>query len=194
MTKTNFKIGDKVKFKDYSKYQDHKQHDNEEAIVFKIYPNSICVKWSDESTSTAWFVESTKPYLVNNPKTATEMIDNWSKFYADYFDWGLTRSAYTSTTTSSDTLTLTNMQELINKTKKKGIMSILKDIPNKIKKLLSKDLRAMYQLGWIDNELEATRSGIDAMDLLLFEEMTSKLGAKAIKEVARIKKEEKKDK
>lgn len=77
-------------------------------------------------------------------------------------------------------------------TKKKGIMSYLKDIPNRIKKLLSKDLAAMYKLGWIDEELNLTSAGKDQLNIILQDEYEVKLGAVAQKQVTKLEKECKK--
>jgi len=80
----------------------------------------------------------------------------------------------------------------ISKSKKKGIMSYLRDIPKQVKRLLDKGEQAMYQLGWINKDLERSDEGDEQLMDLLFEQNRKTLGEKAIKEVARLKKEEKK--
>lgn len=87
-----------------------------------------------------------------------------------------------------------NVQAMLNdlyKYPKKGLMSYLQDIPKNIKKLLDKSTRALYQLGWVDSKLELTAKGEEELTELLFEKFKVELGEKAIKEVAKIKKEEK---
>lgn len=76
------------------------------------------------------------------------------------------------------------------KPRKEGIMSMLRDIPKQIKKLLSPNLRAMYRMGWIDSELEMTGEGMRAMREILLSEYEEELGKMAQKEVKRIEKEE----
>jgi len=76
------------------------------------------------------------------------------------------------------------------KNKKKGAMSFLTDIPKNIKKLLNKPTRAMYQLGWIDQDLAPTEKGETRLTELCFEKFKEELGVMAIKELAEIKKRE----
>jgi len=61
-----FKIGDKVKFKDYSKFQDHRDHEGQVATVCDSFTEFIRVKWSDGRTSRATFSHITKPYRIHN--------------------------------------------------------------------------------------------------------------------------------
>lgn len=83
-----------------------------------------------------------------------------------------------------------NFNSLLSTNKKKGVMSFLKDIPKNIKKLLNKPTRAMYQLGWIDQNLEITQEGESRLTELCFEKFKEELGAIAVRELAKIKKHE----
>lgn len=77
---------------------------------------------------------------------------------------------------------------------RKGIMSVLQSIPKRLKRLLDKETEAMYQLGWVDGELDLTEDGLEELQELLFDLHQKELGTRAIKEVADRKKAEKKDK
>lgn len=72
--------------------------------------------------------------------------------------------------------------------KRKGIMQMLREIPNRLKRALNKSLEAMYQLGWVDSDLNYTEEGTDQLLEMLHDEYEEKLGERAIKEVARLKK------
>lgn len=52
--KTNFKIGDKVKLKDYSHHCDHREHEGETANVIFVGENMVSIEWADDSTSCVW--------------------------------------------------------------------------------------------------------------------------------------------
>lgn len=58
-----FKIGDKVKLKDYSQFNDHREHKGEIGTVDRVEFNTIHIKWDDGVGSTVWFSKQ-KPYKV----------------------------------------------------------------------------------------------------------------------------------
>jgi hypothetical protein len=76
---------------------------------------------------------------------------------------------------------------------KKGLMAQLQAIPNRIKRLLDKGQRALYQLGWIDEELELTEEGQEKLLDYLYDQHNTAFGELAIKEVKKLE-AEKKDK
>jgi len=49
-----FKVGDKIKLKDYSQYPDYKEHDGEIALVIQHYDwcGNTHVQWNNKETST----------------------------------------------------------------------------------------------------------------------------------------------
>lgn len=75
----------------------------------------------------------------------------------------------------------------INK-KGKGIMSMLREIPKRLKRLLDAKLKAMYQLGWVNEELDYTEDGDEELMEVLRDEYQDKLGERAIKQLAELKK------
>ena len=80
------------------------------------------------------------------------------------------------------------------KSNRKGIMSYLRDIPNRIKRVLDKNTKAMYQLEWIDEELDLSSKGKNVVwDILQdLDIVKDELGKRAVKRVAEINKENKK--
>lgn len=80
---------------------------------------------------------------------------------------------------------------VVVESQKKDFMSRLRDIPNRIKRLLDKGEQAMYEMGWIDSNLEPTKRGYRKMRQLLFEQMRTQIGSEAVSAVAEIKKAEK---
>ncbi len=59
MLEFKFKVGDKIRLKDYSLYSDYEDHFNEIAIIEWIGNNSgnraYGIIWEDENPSTIWF-------------------------------------------------------------------------------------------------------------------------------------------
>lgn len=75
--------------------------------------------------------------------------------------------------------------------KKGGLMSALRSIPTRLKRLLNANFKAFYQLQWVDEDMELTPDGKKELIDVLFDEYESKLGERAKSEVDRIQKEEK---
>lgn len=78
-----------------------------------------------------------------------------------------------------------------NSSPKRGTQSLmekLKSIPAKVKRFLNANYRSFYKLGWIDEDLEPTANGIQALNQFLFEKFEKELGDLAGKEVQRRKK------
>jgi hypothetical protein len=74
-------------------------------------------------------------------------------------------------------------------TNKKGFMDMLKDIPSRLKRALNKNLKAMYQLDWIDEDLEVTEAGEEVLIDFILDKFEDELGEIAIKKVKEIEKE-----
>lgn len=79
------------------------------------------------------------------------------------------------------------------KSMKKGIMSYLRDIPNKLKRVLNPGLQARYQLQHILDDMEMTAEGKNFLLNFLEEKYEKELGERAIAEVKRLKKLKKSD-
>ena len=77
--------------------------------------------------------------------------------------------------------------------KKGGIMSLLKSIPSRLKRMINANYKAFYKLGWVDGDLELTDKGVNAFRDFVFDHFEKELGTVAKKEVKIIKKEEEKD-
>lgn len=71
-----------------------------------------------------------------------------------------------------------------------SMMSKLKSIPARLKRMLNANFRAFYSLGWVDSDLEITEKGEDALTDFIFDKFEKELGEVAKKEVAKIKKAE----
>lgn len=67
----------------------------------------------------------------------------------------------------------------------------MQTLTNRLKKALTKNLQAMYLLGWLDGGLEITESGRRELVEFLLDKNEEEFGKLAIKEVARRKKAEK---
>ena len=81
----------------------------------------------------------------------------------------------------------------INNSKKGGIMSYIRSIPARIKKLLNSNFKSFYSLGWVDEELNITSAGRTALIDVIFDKFEKELGVAASTEVKRLKKLEKKE-
>lgn len=71
-----------------------------------------------------------------------------------------------------------------------NIMSSLQSIPVRLKRILNANYRAFYKLGWVDEDLDVTSSGREALIDMLFDLHEKELGVIATKRVAELKKEE----
>lgn len=71
--------------------------------------------------------------------------------------------------------------DLSTSSERRTIMSRLQTIPARIKRVLNKNARNFYQLGWIDEELNPTKDGLMQLNQLLWDEYEDKLGALASK-------------
>ena len=74
-----------------------------------------------------------------------------------------------------------------------SLMSRLKSIPARLKRMLNANFRAFYSLGWVDGNLDITEDGKGALMNFLFDKFEKELGEVAKKEVAKIKKAEAKE-
>ena len=81
----------------------------------------------------------------------------------------------------------------INNSKKGGIMSCIRLIPARIKRLLNSNFKSFYSLGWVDEELNITSDGRTALIDVIFDKFEKELGVAASTEVKRLKKLEKKE-
>lgn len=83
---------------------------------------------------------------------------------------------------------------LVESTKQKGgLMSYIKTIPTRLKRVLNADLRAMYQVGWIDGDLDPTDDGQEAVIDFIFTKFEKELGELAKAELKDRKKQEKEE-
>lgn len=62
-------------------------------------------------------------------------------------------------------------------------MANIKDVPVNLKKFLDDDYTALYQLDWIDKDLNLTATGREALQDFLLEKNITEIGAVAIAEV-----------
>lgn len=83
---TEFKIGDKVKLKDYTEYNDHKRHTDETAIVTDVTDRHIAVQWKNGGTSNVYFSQSSNPYKVQ--KELSDIVTGDTLIYSN--DWSET--------------------------------------------------------------------------------------------------------
>lgn len=79
----------------------------------------------------------------------------------------------------------------INNSFKEKTMSVLNTLSARLKRTLNPNLRAFYQLGWIDGDLEVTSEGREALVDFLFDNNEDELGKVAIKKIKDLKKKEK---
>ena len=59
-----FKVGDRVKLRDYSVWGDHEKHDGQIGIVDKVEKTLIHIRWNDGVSSNIYFAERSLPYKV----------------------------------------------------------------------------------------------------------------------------------
>lgn len=76
---------------------------------------------------------------------------------------------------------------------KERLMSSLREIPAKIKRMLNVNYRAFYALEWVDEELNLTSTGKQELLSLLLDKHEKDLGEIAIKKVREIKKKNKQE-
>ena len=69
-------------------------------------------------------------------------------------------------------------------------MSCLTNIPVRLKRLLNANYKAFYKLGWVDEDLDVTEDGKEALMDMLFDLHEKELGVVAAKKVRELKKEE----
>lgn len=68
MKLTDFKIGDTIKLKDYTKHSDWKTHTNQEGIIYEVDKAiGYCfgIRWEDKSTSSAPLDNLISPKVTN---------------------------------------------------------------------------------------------------------------------------------
>lgn len=72
---------------------------------------------------------------------------------------------------------------------KGGLMSKLRSIPKKVKRMLNPNYRAFYQLGWVCEDLTLNSEGSNNLEEFLLDKFEAEFGKHAQAEVKRIKKE-----
>lgn len=171
-----FQVGDKVRISN--------KHDMKYGKEFTIQGPFDAYDWklNRNGGKTDWYANNDELELIT-PVEEIEKNDD-DEFYSPELRFAIDASRLPTTTF------MVTREPQDYKPKKEGIMSMLRDIPKQIKKLLSPNMRAMYKLGWINSELEMTDSGLKAMKEILLSEYEEELGKMAQKEVKRIEKEE----
>lgn len=84
----------------------------------------------------------------------------------------------------------TEYYETSNNNLGETIMRTLKSIPTRLKKVLDKDYKAMYQLNWLNGDLERTSKGTEELMDFLIDKYKDDLGALAREQVKEIEEED----
>jgi hypothetical protein len=139
------------------------------------------------------FLEPTHANLfyATSPKSAVKCLVDWGEVES-FVEKGFQSNFDEFYDFSYDFATLARVDlsaGLPLPTNKKGFMDMLKDIPSRLKRALNKNLKAMYQLDWIDEDLEVTEAGEEVLIDFILDKFEDELGEIAIKKVKEIEKE-----
>lgn len=76
----------------------------------------------------------------------------------------------------------------------KKAMSALQSVPERLKRFLNTNFHAFYRMGWVDEDLNMTESGEEALTEFLFTKHEDEFGKYAESKIAEIEKKEQKEK
>lgn len=160
--------------------------------IFYERPGTPCYKPKEGdrvsfTTATEASIANYKPLSYDELVAAAKILkepatNNW--YSSSNFGWYAYQDPFESDKQPSIKTALRRAKE--------GIMEALREVPKRLKRTLNKSLEAMYQLGWIDSDLDYTESGTDELIDMLHDEYEEKLGERAIKAIAKFKKEQEK--
>lgn len=154
---------------------DHKAYTN---VPYKEYINSGNT------------IKDNKFIVVSSYNTLPKIEDDEYKapakdFIRDYGEIAFTSSHPMAQPRNGE---ITVIKESNINNNKFNIMEIIKQIPRALKKVLSKELKAQFKAGYIDEKLELTETGIKRINEISQEHFKKELSERAEEEIAEFKK------